>query len=302
MSALPETLIRAYGQRRTIIGAEMSRKNKIAVFILIVLTVASLALVVISTTSDRLNGAFRILGAPVRSVQRAFTRLGDNISQRFSVMRENKAIKAEIDRLIEENDALRQRNSELEPLVEENEELKRILGVKEIVTDYTLLRAYVITKDITDWFNEFTIDAGTKDGVKNGTVVMTSHGLVGLVYNAGYNSSKVRCIIDERSELMCRIKRNDELLRVSGTTNENFNAGLIADRIAKNAAIYVGDVIVTADSGDVYPAGLTVGVVSEVTVDEDGNRYATVISDVNFTSLTSVTVLVRASGGEDEGA
>lgn len=280
----------------------MSRKNKIAVFILIVLTVASLALMVISTTSDRLNGAFRVLGTPVRSLQRAVTRLGDNISQRFSVMRENKAIKAEIDRLIEENDALRQRNAELEPLISKNEELERLLGVKEIVADYTLLRASVITKDITDWFNEFTIDVGTKDGVKNGTVVMTSYGLVGLVYNAGYNSSKVRCIVDERSELMCRIKRNDELLRVSGTTNENFTAGLVADRIAKNAAIYVGDVIITADSGDVYPAGLTVGVVSEVTVDEDGNRYATVVSDVNFTSLTSVTVLVRTSGGEDEGA
>lgn len=280
----------------------MSRKNKIAVFILIVLTVASLALVVISTTSDRLNGAFRVLGTPVRSLQRAVTRLGDNISQRFSVMRENKAIKAEIDRLIEENDALRQRNAELEPLVGKNEELERLLGVKEIVSDYTLLRASVITKDITDWFNEFTIDVGTKDGVKNGTVVMTSYGLVGLVYNAGYNSSKVRCIVDERSELMCRIKRNDELLRVSGTTNENFTAGLVADRIAKNAAIYVGDVIITADSGDVYPAGLTVGVVSEVRLDEDGNRYATVVSDVNFTSLTSVTVLLRTSGGEDEGA
>lgn len=280
----------------------MSRKNKIAVFILIVLTVASLALVVISTTSDRLNGAFRVLGTPVRSLQRAVTRLGDNISQRFSVMRENKAIKAEIDRLIEENDALRQRNAELEPLVGKNEELERLLGVKEIVSDYTLLRASVITKDITDWFNEFTIDVGTKDGVKNGTVVMTSYGLVGLVYNAGYNSSKVRCIVDERSELMCRIKRNDELLRVSGTTNENFTAGLVADRIAKNAAIYVGDVIITADSGDVYPAGLTVGVVSEVRVDEDGNRYATVVSDVNFTSLTSVTVLLRTSGEEDEGA
>ena len=251
---------------------------------------------------DRLNGAFRVLGTPVRSLQRAVTRLGDNISQRFSVMRENKAIKAEIDRLIEENDALRQRNAELEPLVGKNEELERLLGVKEIVADYTLLRASVITKDITDWFNEFTIDVGTKDGVKNGTVVMTSYGLVGLVYNAGYNSSKVRCIVDERSELMCRIKRNDELLRVSGTTNENFTAGLVADRIAKNAAIYVGDVIITADSGDVYPAGLTVGVVSEVRVDEDGNRYATVVSDVNFTSLTSVTVLLRTSGGEDEGA
>ena len=276
----------------------MSRKNKIAIFILVVLTVLSLALVVISTNSDRLNGIFRVLGTPVRSAQKGITKLGDSIAQRFSVMRENAAIKEEIDRLTEENETLRQRNRELEALEDENAELTRLLDIKEKVTEYKLIRASVITRDITDWFNEFTIDLGTRDGVKNGTVVMTSYGLVGLVYNAGYNSSKVRCIIDERSALMCRIERNDELLRVRGTTNENFTAGLIADRISRNAAIYVGDVIITADSGDVYPAGLKVGVVTAVDVDEDGNRYAVIRSDINFTSLTSVTVLVRPAGEE----
>ena len=276
----------------------MSRKNKIAVFILVVLTVLSLALVVISTTSDRLNGLFRVVGTPVRTIQKGFTQLGDNIARRFAVMRENAAIKDEIERLTEENEALRQNNKQIEVLEAENEELTRLLGIKEKVTEYQLLKASVITKDITDWFNEFTIDLGTRDGVQNGTVVMTSFGLVGLVYNAGYNSSKVRCIIDERSELMCRIERNDELLRVRGTTNENFTAGLIADRIARSAAIYVGDVIITADSGDVYPAGLTVGVVTAVETDEDGNRYAVIRSDINFTSLTSVTVLVRNDAEE----
>ena len=279
----------------------MSRKNKIAVFILVLLSVASLALVVISTTSDRLNGLFRVLGTPVRSLQKGVTRIGDNIAQRYSVMRENAAIKEEINRLIEENEGLRQENAELKSLEDENEELNRLLGIEEKVTEYKLMKASVITKDITDWFNEFTIDLGTRDGVKSGTVVMTSYGLVGLVYNAGYNSSKVRCIIDERSELMCRIARNDELLRVRGTTNENFTAGLVADRIAKNAAIYVGDVIITANSGDVYPPGLTVGVVTEVNEDVDGNRYAVVRSDVNFTSITTVTVLVRIEAEEGEG-
>ena len=276
----------------------MSRKNKIAVFILVVLTVISLALVVISTTSERLNGLFRIAGAPVRTIQKGITGLGDSIAQRFSVMRENAAIKEEINRLTEENETLRQRNKDLEALEAENAELIRLLDLKETVADYKLIKASVITKDITDWFNEFTIDLGTRDGVKNGTVVITSYGLVGLVYNAGYNSSKVRCIIDERSELMCRIERNNELLRVRGTTNENFTAGLIADRIARSAAIYVGDVIITADSGDVYPAGLTVGVVTSVETDEDGNRYAVIRSDINFTSLTSVTVLVRNDAEE----
>jgi rod shape-determining protein MreC len=278
----------------------MSRKKKIAVFILIALTIVSIGLAFISAASNKLDGFFHLLGAPVRSVQKGFTQLGNAIGERISVMREYSAIKEEIQRLKDENEALRQENKELSGFEAENEELRRLLDLKENLREYQLIKASVITKDITDWFNEFTIDLGTRDGVKNGTVVITSYGLVGLVYNAGYNSSKVRCIIDERSELMCRIKRNDELLRVRGTTNENFTAGLVADRISKNAAIYVGDVIITADSGDVYPPGIVVGTVIETGTDEDGNRYATVRSDVNFTSLTTVTVLVPLENGNTD--
>lgn len=278
----------------------MSRKKKASVFILILLTVVSITLIVLSATSDKLNGFFRLLGTPVRSLQKGITQLGDSIGQRFSVMREYEAIKEEMNRLGDENEALRLENARLSGLEAENEEFRRLLDIKEKVADYQLVKASVITKDITDWFNEFTIDLGTRDGVVNGTVVMTSYGLVGLVYNAGNSSSKVRCIIDERSELMCRIQRNDELLRVRGTTNENFTAGLVADRIAKDAAIYVGDVIITADSGGVYPAGLIVGVVTDVDYDADGNRIAVVGSDVNFNTITSVTVLVRRDSGETD--
>ncbi len=281
----------------------MSRKKKIAVFILIALTIVSIGLSFISVTSDKLNGFFRVLGAPVRSLQKGITQLGNSIGQRISVMNEYGAIRDEIQRLSDENEALRQNNAALSKLAEENEELRGLLELKENLREYRMIKASVITKDITDWFNEFTIDLGTRDGVKNGTVVITSRGLVGLVYNAGYNSSKVRCIIDERNELMCRIQRNDELLRVRGTTNENFTAGLIADRISKNAAVYIGDVIVTADSGDVYPPGLIVGTVTETGTDEDGNKVATVRSDINFSSLTTVTILVPVDNGaaEDEG-
>ena len=270
----------------------MTRKRKIVIFILVVLVVIAAALVAITSNSDRLDGFFQVLGAPVRGIQRAFTRLGDNIGQKVSVMCEYDAVQEEINRLKQENEALRIEVSELDGLRDENAELRRLLEMRERTEGYELIQASVITHDVTDWYNEFTIDLGRRDGVVNGTVVITSYGLVGLVCNAGPVSSKVRCIVDEQSELMCRIQRNDELLRVRGTSNENFTAGLIADRISVSAAVYVGDVIVTANSGDVYPPGLYVGTVTEVTVDEDGNRCAVVVPDNNFTALTTVTVML----------
>ena len=236
----------------------------------------------------------------MRAIQRGITKIGDDMGKRASVRREHAAVQEEIERLTLENEELRQKEREFNQIKAENEELRRLLEMRDRTEGYELLQAAVITRDVTDWFNEFTIDLGKNDGVVNGTVVITSYGLVGIVYNAGNNSAKVRCIIDEQSELMCRISRNDELLRVRGTSNENFTAGLKADRISKTAALYVGDEIVTANSGGVYPPGIYVGVVTEVGVDEDGNRYATVSSDVNFTSLTSVTVMVPKTAAEPD--
>jgi len=280
----------------------MKRKQKLFIFILLLLTVLAASLLVLSSRGDGLSGLYKIVSAPVKSVQRAFTRLGDDISRKVSVYREYNAIKEKIDQLEEENGELTELRNRIDALEKENAELRRLLELQEETEGYDLLQASVITNDVTDWFNEFTIDLGLKDGVVNGTVVITSYGLVGTVCNAGYNSAKVRCIIDQDSELMCRIQRNDELLRVQGTTNENLDPGLVADRIARTAAIYVGDVIVTADSAGAYPAGLIVGTVAEVTVGEDGVRTARVLPAVNFSSLVTVTVLrpIEPEGPENK--
>ena len=270
----------------------MKRNRKAFTFVLAFLTVIAAALVALSITTSRLDGLFKIVSTPVKGIQKAFSGLGQTVSDKIAIVKEYDAVKEEIERLRRENEELKQLETEQERLRRENEELRELLGLEGDTDSYELLRAAVITKDVTDWYNEFTIDLGLKDGVGNGAVVVTAKGLVGIVYNAGYNSAKVRCVVDEQTSLMCRIRRNDELLRVVGTSNENYNAGLIADRISRTAAIYAGDVIVTADSGGVYPAGLVVGTVVSVEEDEEGNRTAVIEPANTFTSLTYVTVML----------
>ncbi|MBR5280925.1 MAG: rod shape-determining protein MreC [Clostridia bacterium] len=271
----------------------MSKKSKIFLFVLIILSVLMAVFVAISANADsQLHGFYKVIGTPVYYVQKAFSSVGNAIGQRITILQDYKKIQAEIDSLREENEHLSSLEDENARLERENEELRALLEMEETIRDYKILRANVITQDVTGWFNEFTIDVGTARGVQNGYVVITSRGLVGIVYNAGLVSSKVRCIIDEQNVLMARISHNDELVRVRGTSNENYEGLLRVDRIAPDAEIQEGDTLVTAESGDVYPRGLTIGTVVRVGVDVDGTRFAEVEPSVHFSTLISVNVLL----------
>lgn len=271
----------------------MSKKSKIFLFVLIILSVLMAVFVAISANADsQLHGFYKVIGTPVYYVQKAFSSVGNAIGQRITILQDYKEIQAEIEGLREENERLSSLEDENARLERENEELRDLLDMEETIREYRILRADVITQDVTGWFNEFTIDVGTAHGIQNGYVVIAAKGLVGIVYNAGLVSSKVRCIIDEQNVLMARISHNDELVRVCGTTNENYEGLLRVDRIAPDAEIQEGDVLVTAESGGVYPRGLTIGTVVRVGVAVDGARFAEVEPSVHFSTLISVNVLI----------
>ncbi len=271
----------------------MSKRSKIFLFVLVILSILMAVFVAISANEDsKLHGFYKVIGTPVYYVQKAFSSVGNAVGQRITVLQDYKEIQAEIDGLRDENEKLSSLKDEIARLERENEELRGLLGIQETIEEYKILRADVITQDVTGWFNEFVIDIGTAHGVKNGYVVTTSKGLVGIVYNAGLVSSKVRCIIDEQNVLMARVSESDELVRVCGTTNENYKSLLRADRISPDAVIEEGDVLITAQSGGVYPAGLKIGTVVRVDTDVDGTRFAEVKPSVQFSTLISVSVLI----------
>lgn len=271
----------------------MSKRSKLFLFVLVILSILMAVFVALSANEDsKLHGFYKVIGTPVYYVQKAFSSVGNAIGQRITLLQDYDKIQAEIDGLREENEELSSLEDEIARLERENEELRGLLGIQDTIQEYKIIRADVITQDVTGWFNEFVIDVGTAHGVKNGYVVTTAQGLVGIVYNAGLVSSKVRCILDEQNVLMARISENDELVRVSGMTNENYKSLLRADRIAPDAIIEEGDVLITAESGGVYPAGLKIGTVVRVATSEDGTRYAEVKPSVHFSALISVSVLI----------
>lgn len=250
-------------------------------------------LAVSSRPESGLHSVYKAVGTPFQYLQKGFTSFGKSIKNAFSVIGDYREIKNKIGALQEENDSLKNLENENTELKEENRELRELLGLKGYFEDYDMLAANVIAGDVTDWFNEFTVDRGTSDGIHNGCVVITSKGLVGIVYNAGPVSSKVRCVVDDQNVIMARIARNNVLVRVRGISNENYGHMLELDRIADQSTLYEGDILMTAESGGVYPKGLVIGTVVRIQEDaETKKRTAYVEPAVDFTAVSHVYILM----------
>jgi rod shape-determining protein MreC len=67
--------------------------------------------------------------------------------------------------------------------------------------------ARVIGRNPGVWFDTFSINVGSVNGITTNMAVITGDGLVGRVYEVGANFSKVLCLIDSRSAVACLIER-----------------------------------------------------------------------------------------------
>ena len=153
--------------------------------------------------------------------------------------------------------------------------------------------ARVIARDPGQWFDTFSVNRGTNDGVSVGMAVVTGDGLVGRVYEAGLNYAKVLTIIDSRSAVSCLIERtrdngichgslyvydNDEMLRMN--------------YLPDGSEINTGDRVITSGLDGVYPKGLLIGTVRSIsrTTGED-DRYVVLTPAVDFAHIEEVLIM-----------
>jgi len=281
----------------------MNKKAKVTIYILIFITIIMLILVVLAGNPDRrANNIYKFIGTPVSVIQSGFSKVGNKLNSWFNVVSSYDEIEAEMDALRAENEKLKEYRSEYEKLKEENEELREMMSLKDTVEGYELVAANVIAGDITDWFNYFMIDCGTADGVYKNCPVITADGLVGIVAEEGLKSSKVMTVVDEQNTMMCRVERNDALVRVKGVSAENMKYQLYIDRISEDSSLFVGDEIVTAASGDVFPDGIVVGTVTKIFTDsKSGERTAEVEIAADLSGLSTVYVMSETSASDTAG-
>ena len=233
-----------------------------------------------------------MIGRIVIPLSEGIDDIGNNLTNRRKVFekvknlqKENKALKTQIDDLTEENSVLSQNKYELE-------RLRELYDLDDTYSEYDKIAARIIGKDTGNWFNIFTINKGTKDGIKKGMNVISGGGLVGIVYDVYENHATVRAIIDDESAVSAKFAKSSDLSIVSGDLELYANGYLRITDIVKEADVKEGDMVLTSHISSSFLPGILIGYISEINQDaNDLTQSGYIIPVVDFEHLEEVLVI-----------
>jgi rod shape-determining protein MreC len=196
----------------------------------------------------------------------------------------------------EENKQLRQEllqyksaNIEYREALATNVRLKKLLELKESLPPPTLT-AEIIGKDPSLWFRTLTINRGASDGVQKGMPVVTVEGVVGQVLTSSPNYSKVLLATDPNSAVDVITQKTRVHGIVKGLGRDAFGLSYVL----KSAEVEKGDFVITSGLGGVFPKGLMVGTVSEITNTRRGMFQKIEIEPaVDFSQLEHLIIIMK---------
>lgn len=269
--------------------------GSIAIISLITYTLANGAgNVATSAVNDTGGWIGRIFSQPVNGV----VQFVDSVDNLVNTFEENQRLKSNIDRV----DELQVRIADLET---ENEKMRETLQLNEVLSDYTIVNATVISRSPDQWMETMMINVGANHGVEKDMAIMAGNGLIGRVIEVNPTSSKVLLLTSQQTNegmVAARIQTQDNESSANGIISSyDANKGhYIMSQIDPKAQIKPGDMVITSGLGGVIPSSLLIGEVAEVYPDRYGLfQVAEVVPAGEMTDIRFVTV-IKAEGQSDE--
>jgi len=201
-------------------------------------------------------------------------------------------LRAENEALWDENARLRQEVNNIRLTAQDLQDLRELAGVFYFDIhgdDNRVIAASVISLDGSNWFNIFTIDRGTRDGVHRNSIVINGQGLVGTVIDAGPDWARVISVIDTTQRVSFIVARDIDLV---GILYGDGSGGLTGYMLDSQAGIIVGDELLTSGLG-MFPRGIDIGRVTSVHYNMATQRMTVEIEpSVRFNHLRKVAVII----------
>lgn len=264
---------------------------------LIVLSVISLALFVLGVREGDsgllhgVRGVFQTVATPARVVGSVVASPVSGIS---NVVGNLTADSQTLSDLKAENDDLK---AQVARLTEYEDEANTLTDLLQLRNQYNLdsTAARVIARSTDSWSSTITIDKGTTSGIQTGMPVMTSTGVVGQVSECGPTTATVRLITDESSGVSAKVQSSGAQGQLQGSADGTLHLNLIRT----DQQVSTGDSVVTSGLGGVYPKGLPVGTVSNVTKSSGSLYYDITVEPLaSVGSLEEVLVVTSLSGDQ----
>lgn len=200
-----------------------------------------------------------------------------------SLQKENEALKAQNAALALQTQRFREEHFQ-------NLRLRRALGFRESAP-YRLLPAEVIANDPDRMVNSVLINVGARDGVQRMMAVVTPDGLVGRIFEVVDSASIVQLLLDRNCRVSALVQNE---ARDWGIVVWEEGRGCRLENLSIRAQVSVGDVIVSAGMGGIFPKGLKVGTIKTIgECERDLFRSVEVETGVSFEHLEEVFVVLQ---------
>jgi rod shape-determining protein MreC len=178
--------------------------------------------------------------------------------------------------------SLKQEN---ERLISENARLRSILTKSQISKDtathyvadtafnqqYTYTVARVISNSAARRDNYIMLNKGSLQGIKPDMAVISPDGLVGTVVSVSKNFSWVMSMLNKHSKVSARLTRINQM----GTAmweGGSPSIGTLHD-IPAHVKVLPGDSISSSGFSHIFPEGILLGTVEEISIDEGSHFY-----------------------------
>ena len=209
-------------------------------------------------------------------------------------------LKSENDQLIEHNVRLM---NELQACKEKLEEYNDSVQLAEYIEQkrkeegFTYMSARVVNSSYNKVDNYITLDKGSKDGFETEMGVFNNDGVVGIIYQTSDNYSLVIPLLNNRSNINCRVKGTNSYSALQWEGDDARYSYMVD--LPRYAVFEQGDTVVTSGFSSIFPADIPVGIIESLEDSEDGLFYrAKVKLFVNFTNIDNVFVI--GNKGKDE--
>ncbi|MDO4297257.1 MAG: rod shape-determining protein MreC [Lachnospiraceae bacterium] len=270
--------------------------NKTNKYLLVGLSVLCVVLITVSFLGSNLVSPVKqVSGFLITPVQKGINGFGswlagltDNFEDAVTLRAENEELKAKVDSLTAENSQLIQNKEELD-------RLRELFELDQQYEDYEKVGARIIAKESGNWFQLFTIDKGSSDGIKKDMNVISGSGLVGIVTEVGTNWATVRSIIDDNSSVSAMVSTTSDQCIIAGDLRLLDEGELNLVRLTdSDNKVHVGDKVVTSYISEKFLPGILIGYISELNNDSNNmtkSGYLTPV--VDFRHLQEVLVILE---------
>ena len=177
---------------------------------------------------------------------------------------------------------LEQRLDELE---QQNEQFKELLDYTT-TQQQSAITAPIIGRSADIWWNQITLGRGSRDGVAKGFIVRGIGGVIGRIIQVTPHTSRVLLISDPNNRIGAVVTRTRHPGFIQGQNSQT----VIMKFFTQVVNIRPGDAVSTSSLSYLYPAGLPIGQVKSINLNDNSAPEATIELNVPIDLLEWVVI------------